>query len=37
VTVIAGAAHITTWDAPEEMLAVVRAFLQHADSVNNSH
>jgi len=37
VAVIAGAAHITTWDAPEEMLAVVRAFLQHADSTNNAH
>jgi proline iminopeptidase len=33
VVVIPGAAHITTWDAPQDMLAAVRAFLRHADSV----
>lgn len=31
--VIAGAAHITTWDAPQEMFAVVRDFLHRADSL----
>ncbi|HXI20020.1 MAG TPA: proline iminopeptidase-family hydrolase, partial [Gemmatimonadales bacterium] len=31
--VIPGAAHLATWDAPHEMLAVVREFLKHADSV----
>lgn len=33
VAVIAGAAHITTWDAPQEMFAVVRDFLRRADSL----
>lgn len=34
VVVLPGAAHITTWDAPEAMLAAVRSFLRHADSVS---
>lgn len=34
VAVIAGAAHITSWDAPEENVRVVRAFLRQADSVS---
>lgn len=33
MAVIAGAAHITSWDAPEENVRVVRAFLRQADSV----
>jgi proline iminopeptidase len=33
VSVLPGAAHITTWDAPQEMLRVVRDFLRHADSL----
>ena len=33
VSVLPGAAHITTWDAPQQMLSVVRAFLRHADSL----
>jgi len=33
VVVVPGAAHITTWDAPQEMFSVVRAFLRHADSL----
>lgn len=32
--VIPGAAHLTTWDNPEAMLKVVRAFLLRADSVS---
>jgi proline iminopeptidase len=36
VTVLAGAAHITTWDAPQEMLATVRAFLHQADSLTHA-
>jgi proline iminopeptidase len=32
VAVIPDAAHITTWDNPEEMLRVVRAFLRSVDS-----
>jgi len=34
VTVLANAAHITTWDAPAEMLATVRNFLYTVDSLN---
>jgi len=30
---LAGSAHITTWDAPDAMMAVVRGFLRSADSV----
>lgn len=33
VAVIAGAAHLTTWDNPTATLEVVRTFLRHADSV----
>jgi proline iminopeptidase len=33
VAVIPGAAHITTWDNPEAMLAVVRGFLGAVDSI----
>ena len=33
VEVIPGAAHITTWDNPDAMLAVVRRFLAVADSI----
>lgn len=33
VVVIPGAAHITTWDNPEDMLAAVRGFLSAADSI----
>ncbi len=33
IAVIPSAAHITTWDAPHEMLTVVRDFLGRADSV----
>lgn len=36
VTVIPGAAHITTWDNPAYMLNVVRAFLAQADSAGAS-
>ncbi|HTS89917.1 MAG TPA: proline iminopeptidase-family hydrolase [Gemmatimonadales bacterium] len=36
IAVIPGAAHITTWDAPAEMLAVVRGFLRRADSLPRS-
>lgn len=32
MAVIPGAAHITTWDAPEEMLRVVREFLREVDA-----
>ena len=32
VVVLPGAAHLTTWDAPAEMLTATRAFLRHADS-----
>lgn len=34
VVVLPGAAHITTWDAPAENLALVRVFLLHADSLS---
>jgi proline iminopeptidase len=30
---LAGAAHITTWDAPETMISTVRSFLHSADSL----
>ena len=30
---LAGAAHMTTWDAPDAMIAAVRSFLRSADSV----
>jgi proline iminopeptidase len=30
---LAGAAHITTWDAPDAMISAVRAFLRSADTV----
>ena len=30
---LAGAAHITSWDAPDAMIAAVRTFLRSADSV----
>ena len=33
VEVIPGAAHITTWDAPDAMISAVRAFLRSADTV----
>jgi proline iminopeptidase len=33
VAVLKGSAHITPWDAPEENIKVLRAFLRHADSV----
>jgi len=33
VVVISGAAHITTWDNPAEMLNAVRTFLLHADTL----
>lgn len=33
LTVLPGAAHITTWDAPEAMRNTVRAFLGEADSL----
>ncbi len=33
VVVIPGAAHLTTWDNPAEMLGAVRAFLLRADSL----
>lgn len=32
VTIIPGAAHLTTWDNPSATLAAVRNFLRHADS-----
>ncbi len=32
VAVLAGAAHLTPWDAPEENLRIVRAFLRRSDS-----
>jgi proline iminopeptidase len=32
--VIPGAAHLTTWDNPTRMVAVVRDFLRHADSAS---
>jgi pimeloyl-ACP methyl ester carboxylesterase len=32
IEVIPGSAHITTWDNPEAMLAVVRKFLTSVDS-----
>lgn len=35
VAVIPGAAHITTWDAPEEMVRVVREFLAAADAAGH--
>ena len=35
VTVIPGAAHMTTWDAPDSMLAAVRGFLASVDSNGN--
>jgi len=34
VAVLAGAGHITTWDAPEENVRVVREFLRRVDAVN---
>ncbi len=34
VEVIPGSGHITTWDNPTAMTAVVRAFLRHADSAS---
>jgi proline iminopeptidase len=34
VAVLAGAAHVTPWDAPGENVRVVRGFLHHADSVS---
>lgn len=37
VVVLPGAAHITTWDAPDAMLAAVRGFLRAADSTTTSH
>jgi len=32
ITVIPGAAHITTWDNPQAMIAAVRGHLRSADS-----
>lgn len=32
VAILAGAAHITTWDAPEETVRVVREFLRRVDA-----
>lgn len=32
MAVLAGAAHVTTWDAPEENVRVVREFLRRADA-----
>lgn len=32
VEVIPGAAHLTTWDNPSDMVAAVRSFLRHVDS-----
>jgi len=37
VVVLPGAAHITTWDAPDSMLAAVRGFLRSADSTTTAH
>ena len=34
VAVLAGAAHITPWDAPEDNVRVVRAFLRRVDTTN---
>jgi proline iminopeptidase len=36
IAVIPGAAHIVTWDNPDEMVRVVRVFLQKADSVTEA-
>jgi proline iminopeptidase len=36
VAVIAGAAHLTTWDNPRSTLEIVRTFLRHADSVRGA-
>jgi len=37
VVVLPGAAHITTWDAPDAMLAAVRGFLHSVDSTTTAH